>query len=461
MNLDISRPINPGDKNLLQVGLVAICIFLTMLDGFDLLATTFVAPYLSADWHLSGKQVGVLFSSGLLGMSIGNFFVVPIADRIGRRPAILLSLGTVVIGMFLASVAQSIWQLSAIRLITGVGIGTLMPCATVILSEYTVEKWRSAAISTQGTAFALGAMVGGGFAANLLVHYSWRSVFVFGGLATAAIVPVVLVWLPESLEYLVLKQTPDAIQRINRVLTRIRYQPLERLPAVHASRVNLGLRDRFRLILGAAYRKHTLMVWLAQVMVAVSFYIAMSWTPKFATEIGYTKQAAVYSGVLLNVGGMIGTIVLAVLSIKLKLSRLLPAYLLSAAVVMGLFGMCGHIAGAMVFFPLLAGAVLNGSVAGVYCVAPIVYPSEVRATGFGWLQGVSRLGAVLGPLFAGVMLDVGWKIGDVFKVLAFPLVIAMVAASVIFNSVKRSVADVEQGLTGDDLRPTEFTARGE
>lgn len=461
MNLDISRPVHPGDKNLFQLALVAVCVFLTMLEGFDLLATTFIAPYLSAEWRLSGAQLGVLFSSGLLGMGIGNFFVVPAADRIGRRPAILLALCATVAGMFLSSMAQSIFQLTATRLITGVGIGTLMPCTTVIVAEFTTEKWRSAAISIQGTAFAVGAMVGGGFAAHLLSHYSWRSVFVFGALATAAMIPFVLGWLPESLQYLVGKQTPDAMQRINRILKRIRYQPLERMPAVRSLGANLSLLARFRLILGSGYRKHTLMIWTAQVMVAVSFYIAMSWTPKFATEIGYTKQVGVFAGVLLNVGGMIGTTLLAVVSTKIRLSRLLPAYLLSGAAVVGLFGMCGHLAGAMVVFPLLTGAVLNGSLAAIYCLGPNMYPSEVRAMGIGWLQGVSRIGAVMGPLLAGVMLDVGWTVGDVFEVLALPLVVAMVAVSVIFNTMGRPAVGVGYGLPSEDVRPAELTARRE
>lgn len=438
MNLHISRPINPGAKNVFQIGLVVICVLLNMLDGFETLATTFVAPYLSVDWHLTGEQTGVLFSSGLLGMCIGNLFITPQADRIGRRPTILLALCVLVVGMSLSSMAQTLWQFAAFRAITGIGIGTLLPCLAVIVSEYTTDKWRTAAIGALGTGFAAGAMIGGAISSHLLAHYSWRSVFLFGALATVVMIPVVLAWLPESLELLVLKKRPDALQRINHILMRMRYQPLTQLPAASAARINVGLLARLATILGGGYRKRTLMLWIAQFALAMSFYVIMSWTPKLATQMGYTKQAAVFAGVLLNVGGMAGSIIMALLSTKVRLSRLLTGYLLLSAVVVGLFGVCGQLKDALVIFPILMGLALNGAVAGMFSLAPTLYAAEVRAMGMGWLQGVSRVGGVLGPMLVGIMVDTGWRVGDVFKVQVVPLIISMIAVTVIFTAINRS-----------------------
>lgn len=201
MSIQISRPVSPGRKNLFLIGLVAICFVLNMLDGFQTLATTFIAPYLSADWRLTGEQTGILLSGGLFGMCIGNLLITPQADRMGRRPTILLALCVLVVGMFLSSIAQTLWQLVAFRAFTGVGIGALLPCLSVIVSEYTTDKWRTAAIGALGTGFGVGAMIGGAISNHLLAHYSWQSVFVFGGLVTVVMVPVVFAWCRNRLKF--------------------------------------------------------------------------------------------------------------------------------------------------------------------------------------------------------------------------------------------------------------------
>ena len=118
MKLDIRETINQGEMSRFQIMAVAICIVLNMLDGFDVLAMAFTASHISADWHLSGKEIGVLLSAGLFGMAAGSLFLAPWADRLGRRPVILLCLVTISAGMLCSAFAQSVTQLAAMRAIT-------------------------------------------------------------------------------------------------------------------------------------------------------------------------------------------------------------------------------------------------------------------------------------------------------------------------------------------------------
>ena len=71
----------------LQWRVVALCWLVNMLDGFDLLAISFAAPAIAKAWQLDPKTLGIVFSSGLVGMTIGSFVLGPAADRIGRDPA--------------------------------------------------------------------------------------------------------------------------------------------------------------------------------------------------------------------------------------------------------------------------------------------------------------------------------------------------------------------------------------
>jgi MFS family permease len=63
-----------------QLGIVAICVLLNMLDGYDVLAMAFTASGVTAEWSLSGTQLGFLLSAGLFGMAGGSLFVAPCAD---------------------------------------------------------------------------------------------------------------------------------------------------------------------------------------------------------------------------------------------------------------------------------------------------------------------------------------------------------------------------------------------
>ena len=165
MSTQIRQVINAGPMSRFQVTSIAICVALNMLDGFDVLVMAFTAPAISADWQLKGAQLGVLLSAGLFGMAAGSLFLAPWADRFGRRAITLLCLVVITLGMFLSAAAQSVGQLAAMRVLTGIGIGGILASISVITAEYASDKWRSAAISMQVIGYPIGATLGGVIAA--------------------------------------------------------------------------------------------------------------------------------------------------------------------------------------------------------------------------------------------------------------------------------------------------------
>jgi MFS family permease len=77
------------------------------------------------------------------------------------------------------------------------------------------------------------------------------------------------------------------------------------------------------------------------------------------------------------------------------------------AVAMGFFGQAGFI--------------------GLYAVAARLYPTRVRATGIGWAIGVGRVGAIMGPSIAGLLIGLGWDRPDYFMILSLPFFIGAIA----------------------------------
>ena len=237
----------------------------------------FTAASVSAEWALNGAQIGLLLSAGLFGMAAGSLFIAPWADRIGRRPLILLCLVISGTGMLLSAMSQSPVQLALLRGLTGLGIGGILASSNVIASEYASKRWRGLAVSLQSTGYALGATLGGLLAVWLLTRWGWRSVFVFGGLVTFAVIALVLLWLPESLDFLLARRPVTALQRINRLARRLGQPALSQMPPVVASAS--GSRNALGALLGPAMRRTTLVIWLLFFLVMFGFYFVMSWTP--------------------------------------------------------------------------------------------------------------------------------------------------------------------------------------
>src|SRR5689334_19171265 len=170
MATDELRALDERPMNAFQITAVAICVFLMMIDGFDVLAIAFTAPLLAKEWHLTPPQIGALISWGLAGMTAGSLFILPFADRLGRRWMILLSLGLVSIGMLLAAVCGSQQQLMAIRFFTGLGIGSMLASINTIVAEYSSGKHRPLALGVNAAGYPIGATVGGIAAAIIIAQ---------------------------------------------------------------------------------------------------------------------------------------------------------------------------------------------------------------------------------------------------------------------------------------------------
>jgi benzoate transport len=409
-----------------QWAVIALCFLINMLDGFDVLVMAFTAASVSADWGLSGTTLGYLLSAGLVGMALGSLFLAPWADRFGRRPLILLCVAIAGLGMLASSWATSPEMLATLRLITGLGIGGILASSYVIAGEYANKKWRGLAISLQATAYALGATIGGIIAAQIIPDLGWRSVFFYGGIATLATLPLLALWLPESLAFLLSRRPTNALKRVNRLLTSIGLAPIEQLPQVQQES-RKSVRETFLELFSPTLLNSTLLIWLAFFLVMFGFYFVMSWTPRLLVSAGLSNQQGITGGVLLNVGGIFGTALIGLLAARLKLSRVLIAYLMANALLLTIFvQLTGNLSLAFIV-ALMIGIFVNGCVAGLYALTPSIYDAAQRVTGLGWAIGIGRTGAILSPLVAGRLIDAQWQPADLYPLFALSFILAAIA----------------------------------
>ncbi|GAA2213822.1 MFS transporter [Nonomuraea monospora] len=389
---------------------IAVCVLLNVVDGFDVMVMSFTAVAVSQEWSLSSSQLGLLLSAGLAGMAAGSLLLAPLADRIGRRTLILAGLVLAAAGMLGSALSQDAVQLGLLRVLTGLGVGGILAASNVITAEYANARWRSLAVSLNVTGYAVGASAGGVLAAALQDGTGWRPVFACGGAATALLIGAVLWRLPESLDFLLTRRPPHALDRLNRLLRAMGRPALEYLPGASARPAS-----RIRQFLTPRLRRDTLLIWTGLSVAMSTFYLVASWTPKLLVEAGLSAEQGITWGVALNLGGILGTLLLGLLAARFGLRRLLVLYTLAAAAPLAAsFIPAGPLYGLSLALGVLIGLFVNGCVAALYTLALSAYPPEVRATGLGWVVGAGRIGSLISPLLAGGLLDAGWGAAQLY-----------------------------------------------
>jgi len=386
---------------------LAVCVGLNMLDGFDVLVMSFTASGVSAEWSLSGRQLGLLLSAGLVGMAAGALSLGPLADRWGRRSVILSSLWIVSFGMLLSGFSQSFLMLGLLRVLTGVGIGGILASATVLIAEYASERWRNTASCLYTAGYALGATAGGAVAAILIGRFGWRAAFQFGTAMSLVMLPFVYWGLPESVDFLVTRRPSNALLRLNALLERMNRATVSVLP-LSASSTDALRPGGTRRLFTPSLARATTCVWIEFFFMMAGYYFVFSWTPRLLTASGLTAAQGITSGVLLSLGGILGTVLFAFIARHIDIRRLTCAALVASGALMLLFALTRNHLTVALLTGVLLGGLVNGGMAGSYALTPPLYPPGVRTTGMGWAIGIGRFGAILSPIGAGAFIDAGW-----------------------------------------------------
>ena len=398
----------------LQVIAVALCILLLAIDGFDVLSISFAAPGIANEWGIDRAALGFVLSMELIGMGVGALIVGDVADRIGRRPTILLSLVIVTIGMALASTATSVTLLSVYRFATGIGIGGILAATNAMAAEYANDKHRSMAVSLMAGGYPLGAIIGGAIVSVLLAYFSWRSVFVFGAALTAAFIPIVWFLLPESISFLVEKRPDNALERVNRTLQRMGHTAIEALPEPR----KFGQKSGVARLFEPGLARITILLTAAFFAHIMTFYFFVKWIPKLVVDMGYAASLAGSVLVWFNVGGLLGSIFFGLLTHRFNLRKLVITVLLLSAIAVAAFGQGPADLLRLSITAAIGGFFTNAAVVGMYAMLAQKFPTQVRAGGTGFAIGFGRGGAALGPIAAGLLFAAGGGLGMVALIMA-------------------------------------------
>ncbi|MDE0743329.1 MAG: MFS transporter [Woeseiaceae bacterium] len=416
--------IDKGSITSQQILVVALCFVFNMLDGFDITAMAVVASSVSSDLSLTDDLLGWIFSFALAGMMVGAMVLAPVADIIGRRVLIILSLLLVGVSILLTSKADSLGPFIILRFVSGMGAGALLACQASLAAEYSPEKYRALSVALVTAGYPTGAMMTSVVAGFIMPEYGWRSMFVFGGLITLGMVVVAWLMIPESLKYLLEKQPKNALIKINEILQKLKHSPIDELPERIKSHKNkTTLLNNMRMLLSPKYRSLSLTLWTAFCCAYATLYFLMSWIPKLMENAGYDMAAGRNAFFLFNLGGVIGIYLLGYLSIKWKLTNLIFNLSIASAISMIAFALAPNELNTLLILIVMIGILQQSAFTGLYGVAAKAYPTEIRSTGVGWAIGLGRIGAVIGPALAGYLILAGYDMSANFMFFSIPMIV--------------------------------------
>ncbi|MGW0694577.1 MFS transporter [Streptomyces sp. NPDC002738] len=411
---------------------ISVALILILMDGYDVAVMSYAAPVLSKEWDISDVALGYLLSASLFGMAAGSILLTPLADRIGRRPLTIMSVSIITVGMTASVFSPNEGWLFAARVVTGIGVGGMVANLNVLVAELSSEARRGTAMGIYAAGFPIGATVCGLIARPMIPALGWQSVFIAGAVITLAMLVISVKFLPESVDFLITKQPPNALEKINTVLVRTGQPPLNELPPRESvSGDNGGVRQ----ILSGGMAWRTSVLWLGYGTLTAAYYFANTWTPKIMATVTADASLSVTIGTIANLGGIIGCVAFGLLTARFGLRRLLIGTLIASAAIFVLFGFIIDRTGIATAIALLLGLLTTAGIVGFYTISPQLYAPRARATGTGWMIGVGRLVSIVSPIFVGYLFAADWSPRNVFAVYTLPLIAA--AACVAALGVQR------------------------
>ncbi len=426
MTLPVEDVLTRAGTGPFQRRLLLIFGFVWAADAMQVLAVGFTAPAIAETFGLSvpgALQTGTAFFAGML---LGAAIFGRIADRIGRRRVLLLTVALDAVFGLLSVLAPSFGALLVLRFLTGAAVGGTLPVDYALMAEFLPPARRGRwlvflegfwAVGTVAIALVAWALASAG------TDDPWR--WIFAATAAPALIGIVLrLWVPESPLYLLRQgRQADAQAVLNRVLRGNGQPPLPEgttlalppaPPAVGL--LSPGLRRRTGLILG---------LWF---LVSISYYGVFTWMPaRLAGEgFGFVRG---HGFILLLALAQLPGYALAAWGVEAGGRRpTLIAFLLLSALACTLF-VAAQTTALVALALLLLSFALLGTWGALYAITPELYPTAARATGMGTASAAARLGGLLAPSALAPLIAQGY--GAAVALFAALLLLAAILAALI------------------------------
>ena len=416
----------------LQLRVAGLCTLIQICDGYDINSIAWSVPSLTHVWDLKGSAFTVAFLWSSIGILVGALSGGPIGDRIGRKPLLVASI--TIFASLASAFAGSLEFLTVTRFFTGLGIGGAFPGAATLAGDYAPHRRRALMIMATFTGAPLGGFVGGQIVAVLLPYFGWPVIFILGGVFPLLLVPVLLLWLPESPRFLAHRGNLSPRQAA--LLKRLDIDPDQAEP--HAVDVAQG--NPVAMLFSKGYALQTVLLWVIFFCSLMNLFLFGYWMPEVFHLIGMTPADAVFASSLRDLGAIFAVLYLGLLIDHLGPERSLAFHYAVGAVFIAVIALVALPYLALLAITFFCGMTIIGSQTGANATAGKLYPARMRTSGLGWALGIGRLGGIAAPVLGGWLLRIGLPPTQIFlSACGFALIAAIATALLAFRGQRAPV----------------------
>jgi AAHS family 4-hydroxybenzoate transporter-like MFS transporter len=401
----VSQLLDEGGLSSFQIKLIIWSFFVVLIDGYDIAAIAFAAPYLVKAWGLSPGALGPVFSASLVGILFGSAIFGWVGDRYGRKAALVGSNLLFGIFTFAAAYSGNLQEMFWLRLLAGIGIGGVIPNVVAVNAESAPCHLRATLAIIAVGCVPIGGAIPGFVTAAFVPQYGWPILFQIGGIVPVVIAVAALLGMPESIKYMTLH--PRERHAMEALIAEIR--PDFKVPAdarfvIEDEKQFPGFNPVYLFRQGLALI--TPLVWLLFALNLMGYFFLLSWTPTLLTAAKLPPATAALAGAVLQVGGTVGALSLCWWLQRHRFLAIAVMFALAVPVV-GAIGFAGLSSpAALMTATFFAGFLVLGVQSGLNVVGAMIYPTSLRANGSGWQLGIGRVGSIVGPLVGALFVGV-------------------------------------------------------
>ena len=302
--IDVRELIDTRAVSRFQWGVMATCMAIALIDGFDVQTMGIAAPALAREWGVPARAFGPVFAATPAGMLVGALVMGRLADRVGRRRPVIAATLVFAVGTALTAFAPTLEAMMVVRFVTGIGLGGVLPNLVLLVTEYAPRRLRGTLTTVTFSTLPFGAMLASLLAHALLPSYGWQSLFYVGGLLPVLVAGVALFRLPESVRFLMLGG--ERREEIARILRQVAAE----LPVDETTRFVARERDdiqvSFAALFGRGRTATTLLLMVAVALNMAMLYFTLNWLPMLLNRAGLSSEHALLCTVVVNTGGGLG-----------------------------------------------------------------------------------------------------------------------------------------------------------
>ncbi|RRG05484.1 MAG: MFS transporter [Lactobacillus sp.] len=385
--------------------LLTVAGFAWLFDALDVGLLSFIIAALKSEWQLNTVQMGWLGSISSIGMAVGALFFGILADRIGRRDVLVLTLLLFSIGSGISVLATSFTIFAIIRFFVGAGLGGELPVASTLVSESVAPEKRGRIVVLLESFWAGGWICAALIAYFIIPRFGWRVAAL--GTALTAVYALYIRWQIHEPVTVAKSERPTLLQNICAVWS-------------------------------APYAKATLMLWLLWFAVVFSYYGMFLWLPSVLVLKGYSLLNSFGYVLAMTLAQLPGYFTAAWLIEKWGRKWVLIVYLLGTALSAYYFGHAASLGNLLVSGALLSFFDL-GAWGALYAYSPEQYPTAIRGTGTGMAAAFGRIGGIVGPLLVGYLLTAQVSVNAIFAIFTGAIIIGILAVALLGEETRGRV----------------------